>query len=124
MSKFLALMLLVCALIVPRTAWDAHLAGHESQPSISAVHTHHADIVHEHSGPETGDRDASVDTDSDEDGLTHEHSPSLALSSAMTLPDVGVLPPWRQISVTPFDREHDAGPQRNPESLLRPPRAA
>ena len=119
-----ALLLLVCALVVPNAAWGAHLAGHEQMASTSAVHTHHSDHAHEHAdGQTTADEHGTGDTGSDE-GLTHDHGASLALATAMLAPDEAQLASWFAAVGLRFDLAFAATALSRPESLLRPPRAA
>ena len=119
-----ALLLLVCALVVPNAAWGAHLAGHEQMASASAVHTHQADHTHEHADDGTAvDEHVSDETGSDE-GLTHDHSPSLSLATAMLAPDDVRLASWFAAVDLRFDLAFAATALSRPESLLRPPRAA
>jgi len=119
-----ALVLLVCALVVPNAAWGAHLAGHEQLASTSAVHTHHGDHAHEHADAHaTADGHGTGDTGSDE-GLTHDHGASLALATAMLAPDDAQLASWFAAVDLRFDLAFAATALSRPESLLRPPRAA
>jgi hypothetical protein len=123
--RFLTLILLVSALIVPRAAWGAHLSGHDDLSTAGAVHAHHDDDSHEH---ETGKflvGDPSIDTDSEgeQDGLTHDHSPSFAVSAAIVLPDDAILPALNVVAASTESMERSGTSLSHPDSLLRPPRA-
>ena len=90
------------------------------QPSASrgADHAHeHADDMAE------ADEHGASDTGSDE-GLTHDHGPSLSLATAMLTPDDPQLSSWFAATDLRFDRSFAAAALSRPESLLRPPRAA
>jgi hypothetical protein len=115
----LLFLALLCSLIVPRAAWGAHLAGHEELSVAGAAHSHHGDHVHEHGVEKSADREAVWD----EDGApTHEHSPALALCSAVVLPDSVTLPVWPLSGEVQIERKSVGERLRHPESLLRPPR--
>ena len=121
-----AFIFLICALVVPRAAWGAHLAGHEELTSSSSVHTHHADHAHEHEGKvDSGyQNDADNDSDSAGKGLTHDHSPSLSLLTALLLPSEMKLSTWFTPLGQRFSLNFGADERSHPGSLLRPPRAA
>ncbi len=119
----LALLLLVSALIVPRAAWDAHEAGHESLSSANAVHTHHDGYAHEHDGAQTDDGQG-IDSGESDSGLTHEHGPSFAQASAIVLPNADTLPILRLSKYVYVERASGSAPLHHPDSLLRPPRTA
>ena len=119
-----ALLLLVCALVVPKAAWGAHLAGHEQMTSASAVHTHHADHAHEHADDSAAADEHGADGTSPDEGLTHDHSPSLSMATAMLTPDDPQLSSWFAPTDLRFARSFAAAALSRPESLLRPPRAA
>ncbi len=121
MVRLCALLLLVCALIVPRAAWSAHLSGHEVLSSASVVHTHHGDHAHEHSDADTAKSEARGNPGGDAD-LTHEHSPSFALGSAVVLPDVASESVWPRSVDLRGEFDTGGGPLQSPESILRPPR--
>lgn len=125
MLRLLSLLLIVCALVGPRAAWGAHLAGHEELTSGTAVHTHHGDHAHEHAAP-APEHEAALDAEPDEDGaLTHDHGSADALVSAMLLPNVSAnFPDVPTIAGVLFDRARNFGALKHPESLLRPPRLA
>ena len=119
-----AFLLLVCALVVPKAAWGAHLAGHEQMASVSAVHTHHSDHAHEHADDSAAADEHGNDDTSPDEGLTHDHSPSLSLATAMLTPDDPQLSSWFAPTALRFNRSFAAAALSRPESLLRPPRAA
>lgn len=117
-------LILLCTLVVPRAAWSAHEAGHEELSSAIVVHTHHGDHVHEREDADTGVDEAGEDAGDNAGGLTHEHSPSIALGAALILPDEIALS-----TIIPVRSSHDFAryggvPLLRPESLLRPPRTA
>lgn len=119
-----ALLLLVCALVVPNAAWGGHLAGHDQISSASSVHTHHADHAHEQTSERATQDDNGFGTPAPEKGLTHDHTPSLSLATALLVPD-DTQPAFPFVSSElRFARSFAADALSRPESLLRPPRAA
>ena len=124
MVRLCALLLLACALIVPRAAWSAHLSGHEELSSASVVHTHHGDHAHEHGEANTAKGEAPGEPATDTRDLTHEHSPSFALGSAVVLPDVASLSVCLRSVDLHGELDPGGGPLQSPDSLLRPPRTA
>lgn len=119
-----ALLLLVCALVVPKTAWGAHLAGHEQLSASFSVHMHHADHAHEQMTDEAQDADEGSDGASPDQSMVHDHGPSLSLNAALAQTgDLGIEA-WVSASNLTFDRDYAANAHSHPESLLRPPRNA
>jgi hypothetical protein len=123
MTRLLFLALL-CSLVVPRAAWDAHMAGHDELTVAGAVHTHHGDYAHEHEVEDSAEPDGVLDGEDDTDGLTHEHSSAFALGSAVVLPDSVTLASLPQSAEPQVERGSAGRHFRHPESLLRPPRTA
>lgn len=126
-----AFMLLLCALVVPKVAWGAHLGGHEQLATAGAVHTHHAQHVHEDDGNATADAGPEAGVVSDkasssggEKGLTHDHGPSLTLTAGVLLPQAPELSAWRVADRPIMGRSLPVDALSRPDSLLRPPRAA
>jgi len=115
--------IIACALVAPNVAWGAHLAGHEQLASKSAVHTHHSDHAHELADDQDMS-DPQPDNVDPEDGLTHDHGPSLALSGAVVLPTSPELAAGFGRSETPFQVHEAPAARSHSDSLLRPPRAA
>lgn len=113
-----ALLLMVCALVVPKAAWGAHLAGHEQMASASAVHTHHADHAHVHADEQSAADQQGTSDASPDKGLTHDHGPSLSLATAMLAPDDPQLSSWFAATDLRFDRSFAAAALSRPESLL------
>lgn len=129
MVRVFALVLLVCALVVPRAAWSAHLAGHENLTSQLSVHSHQSDHGHEHEEPRSDGVDVhAVDEtgggDAHSGGLTHDHSPSLSLASAWLMADDAAFETWPAPGRHNPDRTIAPNAHSRPESVLRPPRAA
>jgi hypothetical protein len=123
MARLLFLALL-CSLVVPRTAWGAHMAGHAELSVAGAVHTHHGDHAHEHDVGDSAEHDGALDSEGGKDGLTHEHSPAFALGSAVVLPDSVSVPSWPLSAEAQAERESVGKHLRHSDSLLRPPRTA
>jgi hypothetical protein len=121
-------LILLCTLIVPRASWSEHAAGHEELSSANVVHTHHGSHVHEHENEhEDADlvaNEADGDPSEDQDGLTHEHSPSIALGSALMLPAEIELMAVDLVRSRHLVAKYGGVPLPRPESLLRPPRTA
>jgi hypothetical protein len=128
MFSRLALLLLVCALVVPKVAWGAHLAGHEQMAANASVHTHHGNHAHEHAAEEADDQTSADEQATKgvgpDQGLTHDHSPSLSLAAATLSSDYLRLSSWFARAELRFDRSFESDALSRPESLLRPPRAA
>lgn len=125
-------LILLCSLVVPRTAWGAHEAGHERLASAYVVHTHHGDHIHEHA-PANADpndvvdvREKSAPTNGgvSPEGLTHEHTPSAPSSSALLLPSGIDLSTMKGADRQHLVARYDGNPLQRPEFLLRPPRTA
>lgn len=124
MVRLCALLLLACALIVPRAAWSSHLSGHEELSSATTVHTHHGDHAHEHGDADNGESELTEDPANGAGDLTHEHGPSFALGSAVVLPDVASVSVWPRSVEPRGELDLGGGPLQSPDSLLRPPRTA
>lgn len=124
MYRAIALVFLLCALVVPRTAWSVHLAGHDDISSQIAIHTHQGDHAHDHGRAGPHATDEAGDDDSSGDGLTHDHNPPLSLASAWLIADEAVFEVWFARSDHGFDRTVAADAHSSPESVLRPPRTA
>ncbi|KEO86026.1 hypothetical protein EH30_09255 [Erythrobacter sp. JL475] len=119
-----ALLILVCALVVPKTAWGAHLAGHEQMASASAVHMHHADHAYEDATDEAPVAGEGSDGTSPDQNMVHDHGPSSSLNAALAQTgDIGIGA-WVSATNLTFDRDYAANAHSHPESLLRPPRNA
>ncbi|MCL6250450.1 hypothetical protein M3P36_05245 [Altererythrobacter sp. KTW20L] len=119
----LSLFLLLCALIVPRTAWDAHLVGHEELAVSGAVHTHHSEHAHEHD--DSSGKHALADAQDGDGSLTHDHSPSFALASADVVSNGATADALPLVGRSMHEaRSEHFTVVRRPESLLRPPRLA
>ncbi len=123
MFRFLTLIVLVSALIVPRAAWGAHLSGHDDLSTAGAVHSHHDDDSHDHDSNQLSADVSSVTGDGEQDGLTHDHSPSFAVSGAIVLPDDAVLPALSVVAASTERTERSGSSLSHLASLLRPPRA-
>jgi hypothetical protein len=121
--RFLILILLVSALIVPRAAWGAHLSGHDDLSAAGAVHSHHGDDSHDHDSNQLSADASSVTGDGEQDGLTHDHSPSFAVSGAIMLPCDAVLHALSVVVASTENMERSGTSLSHPDSLLRPPRA-
>lgn len=116
--KRLFLLLFVCALIVPRVAWGAHVSGHESV-ATSSTHLHPSDLSHEGAG---GREDAEGDSDAG-DGLTHNHAPAevLSLMAGTDVAKQDARVP-HSAAVHLLDIRSRGAPSATFGSLLRPPR--
>jgi hypothetical protein len=123
-TRSLAFLLLLCALVVPRVAWSAHLAGHDELASVASVHTHHGDHVHDHGYEDAPVADHNSGDDASGEGLTHEHSPSLSVVAALLAPETASI--GGQIAPTLVQTNWTNAPAADsrPDSILRPPRAA
>lgn len=119
-----AFLILICALVVPNAAWGAHLSGHERLSSDVSVHTHHADHAHEQISASVFADEQERDQSGPAKGLTHDHSPSLSLTTALLVPNDANLAPVPAAAAMHFDRTYAADALSRPESLLRPPRGA
>jgi hypothetical protein len=119
----LAFVLLVCAIVAPKTLWGAHLAGHAELSSESAVHTHHGDHVHELAGDKALPDDHGADGAGPGQGLAHDHGPCVSLTSAWLLPEDPELPASFVSTDLRFERSFAAKVVSRPDSFLRPPRA-
>ncbi len=118
------LIMLVSALVVPRAAWGAHLSGHDDLSTAGAMHSHHEDGTHEYDSSPSSAGDSSMVADDEQDnGLTHDHSPSFAVSGAVVLPDSAVLPDLHVLAASTESMERSGTSLSHPDSLLRPPRA-
>lgn len=119
--RILALFVLCAALVVPRTAWGAHLSGHEGLSASNSAHSHHDDHLHEHAvgGEAQGDL---ADPEDSRDGLTHDHQSASGVMAAATLPDALSFPIAALGTADLTSAERRAAPLSRPESLLRPPR--
>lgn len=117
--RILALVLLVSALVVPSTAWGAHLSGHDDLSSVGAVHSHHDDHAHEHSA--TGEDGAKQDDAPDD--LTHDHNPAFAVGGDIPLPEVSSVNAVIGARSADDPAELHLRVLSRPDSLLRPPRA-
>lgn len=120
----LAFALLLLALVFPRVAWDAHLAGHEELSSAASAHTHHRDHTHEHAGDVAQDGDVTPHDDDGDAGFTHDHGPFYSLAAALVLPDGYDTPTWLAPADLVYERTGALGALSRPDSLLRPPRMA
>ncbi|GGN55935.1 hypothetical protein GCM10011349_33130 [Novosphingobium indicum] len=118
-----ALLLLVCSLVVPATAWSAHLAGHEQLSAANQIHTHYGPGALEKSQAPAFADDHDGNDEGTDKGLTHDHAPSLAMGTAVMLPHAPALAAWIEGSDLLFDRSIAQVAHSRPESLLRPPRA-
>jgi len=121
--RHLALILIICALIVPRVMWGAHEAGHD-QPVIAMVeHVHHDGHTHEVAVDDHGDE---LPGDGDHDGkVAHNHQAADVLSSIASID--GHHTSESQLAFAALhllDRGRTIAPAAHPDSLLRPPRAA
>lgn len=122
--RILVLLFLVSTLVVPRVAWDAHLSGHYNLSSADSVHSHHGDHAHEDDDGDQLSADRTLDTgDSDQDGLTHDHGPSFAISAAAVLPDAAAMPAIISMRSSKMRIECDCASISRLDTLLRPPRA-
>jgi hypothetical protein len=117
--RFLTLVLLVSALVVPRAAWGAHLSGHEDLSSVGAVHSHHEDHAHEHSA---SGEDAAEQDDAPGD-LTHDHKPAFAVGGDIPLPEISPVSAVIGARSAEGLTELYLRVLSRPDSLLRPPRA-
>lgn len=126
MFRIFTLILLISALVVPRAAWGAHLSGHDDLSTAGAVHSHHGDDSHEHEHETgknlVGDSSPGAGSDGEQDNLTHDHSPSFAVSGAIVLPDDAVLPALNVVAASTESMERSGTSLSHPDSLLRPPR--
>lgn len=124
----LAFVILLCALFVPRLAMDAHLGGHGALISGEAVHTHHADHLHEAGQGKSEGRASLVgklgDADGAERGFTHDHGSAFGHAFALIAPDHAVADAWVSENATHFPDRIAAHYSSRLDSLLRPPRAA
>lgn len=115
---------LLCALIIPRVAWAAHISGDDQSRPASVSHVHHDDHSHVVVDPEDG---GSHDDDKRDDhgGLAHNHLPADVLS-AMGEAAVGLHDIRSSYARTMhlLDRRGDRPPTEARDSLLRPPRTA
>jgi hypothetical protein len=118
----LSFIILLFALIVPRAAWGAHMAGHE-EISTTAVHQHHDVDYHSH-GEVDGEISEPLNLN-DAGGIAHNHTPADVLSS-IDVPDIGgssgEIRYWPESHA--MDLRSHWFPSPAPPSLLRPPRTA
>jgi len=124
MFRILALVLLVSALVAPRAVWGAHLSGHDDLSAAGAAHSHHGEHTHEHDGDTLSVDELSETAGGEQDGLTHDHTPSFAIGGAIVLPDEAVLPTLAVTAASNVAVERLGASLSRPESLLRPPRFA
>lgn len=119
-----ALFVLICALVVPSAAWDAHVSGHDELSSQASLHTHHADHAHEQSGDTALEDQQERSQGAPGKALTHDHGPSQSLSAGL-LASVGPTPlSWPASDIMHFVRNSTDDAQSRQQSLLRPPRHA
>lgn len=130
MTRFLALALLLCALVVPRAAWAEHVGQHGLSLASSEDHVHHDDHVHKVAASEVGhEHDARSDDDSPNDGS--DHGPALAHNHLAA----DVLSVLAEPEYAPLLNDHfmlaerrsaaplaSGAPGSPPNNLLRPPR--
>lgn len=118
---FLALL---CALIIPRVAWGAHMSGHDQSLPASVSHVHHDD--HTHIAADSDEKGSQEDGKMERHGgLAHNHLPADVLSmmgdgNADTY-NTGWFYGGSSYSL---DRRSERPPAQAPKSLLRPPRTA
>ena len=124
MFRACALLLMICALLMPRMAWGAHMAGHDDLLTASAAHTHHDGHSHETASDHELAGAALADPDTG-DGFTHDHQAAQALVTAVVLPDAVDAPGFRpQDGAARYARLPSHAPPTHADSLLRPPRLA
>jgi hypothetical protein len=115
--------------VIPRTAWSAHLAGHEAVASLATTHAHHGEHSHGTGSHDHHAKAGVVDQATDEDGdegsdWSHDHSSSFALGAAVVVPSLDVTPLPALRAEPRVDPGDAATPAQRPSSLLRPPRQA
>jgi hypothetical protein len=120
----LVLIALICALVVPRMAWETHLAGHEAMSTAAVVHSHHSDHMHEQDADQPAPDRTAAHEDEADGGIRHDHTPMHAVSTAMLPDDVPVLATWFAPTEMLFDLTSTARACAHTECLVRPPRAA
>lgn len=120
----LMFLALLCALLIPRVAWAAHISADDQSRPASVSHVHHDGhshvVVHsEDDGSREGDSPDS------HGGLAHNHLPADVLS-VMGQGDPGLQDVEISFarSTHSLDRRSDRPPTEAPDSLLRPPRTA
>lgn len=122
MARHAFLLLLVCALFVPRVAWGAHEAGHDQLVGPKVEHVHHGDHSHEVSVDLQGDHKPH---DESNNGLVHDHLPADVLSA---MADIDADEHAESVAAFTerhlIDRRRFGDPSVSPDSLLRPPREA
>jgi len=123
--RFLALALLLCALVVPRAAWAEHVGQHGQSFASSEDHVHHDGHVHKVAANQAEHEHASAaDHESKgSNGLAHNHLAADLLSVGAE-PDamdqlIETLPPSQALGAALPIITAPASP---PNSLLRPPR--
>lgn len=125
MIRYATLLLLVCALLVPRVAWGAHEAGHEQIAGADAVHVHHGDHSHHMDAHNHGHGSADLAIDLDDGKLVHDHVAADVLSAAAHIDDAAKLDGvWHATSIQLLELRSSGAPAAPPSSLLRPPRTA
>lgn len=118
--KRLLLLLFVCALVVPRVAWGAHVSGHETIAAASE-HAHHGDHSHGIASADPTPAESDKRGAQGDHGLVHNHV-SADILSAMATREADDRP-LRFASARPLiDRRSRRLPSADAESLLRPPR--
>lgn len=123
MLRHFTLLMLVCALIVPRLAWGAHEAGHDQSVDSITQHVHHDG--HSHEVVVDVENVHLTNGDNGEGGLLHNHLPADVLSvmaGSNAADDTGNA--FLFASLHLIDRHRTGQPSVAPDSLLRPPRAA
>ena len=122
MARHAFLLLLACALFVPRVAWGAHEAGHDQPVGPEVEHVHHGDHLHQVSADLRADHEAH---DERNGGLVHDHLPADVLSA---MADFGADEHAESLAAFTerhlIDRRRFGDPTASPDSLLRPPREA
>lgn len=120
----LMFLALLCALIIPRVAWGAHMSGQDQALPATVSHVHHDDHAHPVADPDVKGSQEDVEPER-HGGLAHNHLPADVLSA---MGDVNADPyetAWFYgASLHSLDRRSDRTPAQAPDSLLRPPRTA
>jgi hypothetical protein len=124
----LGLLLLLCAMLVPGKAWDAHMVVHEPLPSATAIHSHHADHVHAVDPPASIEKaalgDAPAEQRDPDTGLTHSHGSMAGHGFALLSADHAEFAGLPSAKELHFPPPASLPAVSRPNSLLRPPRAA
>lgn len=121
----LLFLTLLCALVIPRVAWGAHVSGHDAPIATAVAHVHHGDHSHALDDSQPVDVAHEPTASDDREGLAHNHVPADVLSAMADAGNAGEVAPMPFPDASHLlDRRSDGAPAQAPHSLLRPPRTA